>query len=433
MSAAPGQREPHDSRKRAYRGRILSPRSGFFSDPACFDDWPDGLVEVSGEGKIERVGPYAPGLFEGPVLDVRPSVIVPGFVDAHLHYPQTRVVGSAKYELLPWLNNAVFPEEARFGDEAYAREVAREFIAKMLRFGTTACAAYSSSNARATEVLFEAFADAGMRAWVGLTLMDQEAPSDLLVPCDEAIEACERLSAAWHGYDGGRLSFVVTPRFAPSCSKALLERAGALAKERGLPIQTHISENVSECSFALSLHPYANDYLDIYDRAGLIGEKTLLAHSIYLSPSEWDRIAARGARIVHCPDSNFFLGSGRMPLWEARKRGIVVALGTDVAAGRSFDLRRTMTHAYDNGLCAGHVLSPAEIFAMATLGGAEALGMAKAIGSLEAGKEADFVVMRVSPHGKTAEQVLSEIVFAGDETQVQRAYVRGRLVYSLTV
>ncbi len=433
MSSALGVEGRRDLARRAYRGKILTPQTGFFSNPERFAYFEDGLLVVNGEGRIEFVGAYAPGLFEGLVLDVRPALIGPGFVDAHLHYPQTRVCGSASGELLPWLIHTVFPEEAKFGEEAYARAVAREFIGKMLRFGTTTCAAYSSSNARATEILFEAFAEAKTRAWVGLTLMDQEAPAGLIVPCGQAIADCEQLISKWHGYDGGRLSFAITPRFAPSCSRPLLERAAGLAKAHGLPIQTHISENVSECKLALSLHSYADDYLDIYDRIGLVGEKTLLAHSIYLSPSEWDRVAQRGARIVHCPDSNFFLGSGRMPIQEARKRHIPVALGTDVAAGRSFDLRRTMACMYDNALCAGHALSPAEIFAAATLGGAQALSMDGAIGSLEAGKEADFVVMRLSPHAEGRARVLSELVFAGDETLVTRAYVRGRLVYSIAV
>lgn len=431
MTAVQGLQERSDPLRRAYRGKILTARRGFWSDAARFDDFADGLLVVSGQGRIEYCGPHSPGFFEGPVLDLRPSVMIPGLVDAHLHYPQTRVCGSASGELLPWLANTVFPEEAKFTDEAYARAVAREFAAKMLRYGTTTCAAYSSSNARATEVLFEALAAAGTRAWVGLVLMDQEAPLELLVPAEKALLDCDELRRTWHGYDEGRLSFAITPRFAPSCSRGLMEGAAALAKAHSLPIQTHISENISECKYALSLHPYASDYVDIYDRVGLLGERTLLAHSIHLSESEWDRVAARGARVVHCPDSNFFLGSGRMPLVEARRRGIGVALGTDVAAGRSFDLRRTMACMYDSALCAGHKLSPEEIFAAATLGGAEALGLGGVIGSLEPGHEADFIVVEMPAHLEGRARLLSELVFAGDDTRVQRAYVRGRLVYSV--
>jgi guanine deaminase len=209
-----------------------------------------------------------------------------------------------------------------------------------------------------------------------------------------------------------------------------MEGAARLASDHGLIVQTHIAENGDEGRVALEAHPYASDYLDIYDKVGLLTERTLVAHAIHLSPSEWDRIAARGARVVHCPDSNFFLGSGQMRIGDARVRGIPVALGTDVAAGRSFDMRRTMASAYDTAACHGRRLAPEELFLLATLGGAQALGMEGVVGALEPGFEADFIAVRVPDYVQGMRDVLAQIAFAGDLAFVERAFVRGRMVFS---
>lgn len=389
----------------------------------------DGLLIVEG-GRVASVGPFAAGVFEGPVRDMRPCVLLPGFIDAHTHYPQTRVTGSASGELLEWLEKTVFPEEMRFSDELYARTVAREFVERMLSFGTTTCAAFGSSLPHATDILFEELDRSGMRAIAGLTLMDQGCPEGLALPRARAVEACGDLIARWHGRDDGRLSFAITPRFAPSCSRGLMEGAARLAADHGLYIQTHIAESRAEDREALVAHPYASDYLDVYDKVGLITGRTLLAHAIHLSASEWDRVAERGARVVHCPDSNFFLGSGQMRMIEARSRGIPVALGTDVAAGRSFDLRRTMASAYDTAVCNGGRAPAGSIFALATLGGAEALGLEGSIGTLEPGKEADFIALHLPEYVEGLEGVLAQIAFAGDLVWVERAFVRGRMVFS---
>jgi guanine deaminase len=425
--------------RQAFRGKVLTALAG--SGPARNrgrdHGYPDvellyiedGLLIVEG-GRIASVGPFAAGVFEGPVRDMRPCVLLPGFIDAHIHYPQTRVTGSASGELLEWLVKTVFPEEARFADEAYARTVAREFIERMLSSGTTTCAAFGSSLPRAMNVLFEELDRAGMRAIAGLTLMDQACPEALSLPRAKAMEACGELIARWHGQDEGRLSFAITPRFAPSCSRKLMEDAARLAADHELYIQTHIAESRAEDREALAAHPYASDYLDVYDKVGLITERTLLAHAIHLSPSEWDRAAERGARVVHCPDSNFFLGSGQMRMLEPRSRGIPVGLGTDVAAGRSFDMRRTMASAYDTAVCHGGRAKAGAMFALATLGGAEALGLEGSIGSLEPGKEADFIALHLPEYVEGQDNVLAQIAFAGDLAFVERAFVRGRMIYS---
>jgi guanine deaminase len=420
--------------RQAYRGRILTPTEA--GEALRFLD--DGLLVVE-DGRIAAVTPFDRGAREGgaqtdvsgeataSIIDLHPRILLPGFVDTHLHFPQTRVIGSASGPLLDWLERTVFPEETRFQRDDYARIVAKEFIRKLLSSGTTTSAIFSSSSERATAVLFEELSEAGLRAAVGLTLMDQRAPEALCVPREEALAACERLIAAWHGHDGGRLSFAITPRFALSCSRRLMEDAARLAAEHDLLIQTHISENPAEGAEVLSVHPYGGDYLGIYEVTGLVTSRTLLAHAIHLSPAEWDRVAARGARIAHCPDSNFFLGSGRMRLLEASQRGIKVGLGSDVAAGRSFSLRRAMAYAYDNALTLGHPLSPEALLTMATLGGARALGLDAAIGSLEVGKDADFIALHLPAHVESQAQILGQIAF-GEEGAVERVFVRGRKV-----
>lgn len=418
---------PRPAPPRAYRGRLLTPLAAPAGEAALrFLD--DALLVVGGDGRITHVAPFAPGAFAGPVLDLRPAVLMPGFIDAHVHFPQTRIAGSASGPLLDWLERSVFPEEARFRDEAYAALVADEFTGRLIAAGTTTCVAFSSSSAPATDRLFCALERAGLRAVAGLTLMDQNCPEGVRVACDDAIAASRDLAQRWHGAGGGLLAFAVTPRFALSCSRALLEAAARLAGDHGLLVQTHISENPAELEATRREHPWARDYLDVYDRTGLLHARTLLTHGVHLSPREWDRIAEAGTALVHCPDSNFFLGSGRMRLTDARARGVPVALGSDVGAGRSFDMRRSTSSAFDSALCLGHRTTPAELFTMATLGGAIALGLGHVTGSLEPGKEADFIAVRFPAHVEGEAATLSHVVFAGDGAAIERVFVRGRQI-----
>jgi guanine deaminase len=427
MSAARGMTDGGVVRT-TLRGRLLTPLPG-----GGMSYLPDARL-VTVDGRIAAVEPWRDADADAleAIEDLRPAVLVPGFVDTHVHFPQTRVIGRAGAPLLEWLDRTIFPEEARFAGaagEAYARAVAGEFTATLAAVGTTTAAVFSSSDERATDVLFEALAASGLRARAGLTLMDQRAPAALLSPPRAAIAACERLAARWHGHDEGRLGFVVTPRFALSCSRALLEDAGRLAEREGLLVQTHIAEHPAEGAAVLAEHPFAADYLGVYEQTGLVGPRTLLAHAIHLSGSAWDRVAARGASIAHCPDSNFFLGSGRMDLAAARSRGVAVGLGSDVGAGRSFDVRRAMAYAYDNALCLGERTTAAELFAMATLGGARALGLDGVIGALTPGREADIVALSLPAPVETMDDALAQIAFA-DGVRVVRTFVRGRRVGS---
>jgi guanine deaminase len=391
----------------------------------------DGVVVVDARGTIAEVTRRDAVQFEGPLLDLHPCVVMPGFVDAHVHYPQTRIIGRATGPLLDWLRESVYPEEARFLDVIYAREVAGTLVDRMLAVGTTSAAIFSSSSEAATEVLFETLAERGLRALVGLTLMNRQAPESLMVKRKEALRASERLVARWHEHDDGRLRFAVTPRFALSCTKALLRDAGRLAASQGLAIQTHIAENAVECAAAVAAHPYARDYLEIYEQAGLVGDRTILAHAVRLSRSEWRRVRDARASVAHCPDSNFFLGSGRMSLRKAH--GVTTALGSDVAAGRSFSLRRAMASAYDNALCENNGVSLERLFCMATLDGARALGWGERTGSLEPGKDADLVALRLPAHARSRDELLAAILFDNDESGVEASWVRGRRLDHLPV
>lgn len=410
-----------------YRGAVLTPRAGTRE----LDYHDDAVLTVTNTGTIASISPPSElPARAGLIHDLRGSLIVPGFIDTHLHYPQTRVVGSASGPLLDWLERSVFPEEARFANATYAAEVAREFVHACARHGTTTVGAYSSSSAAATTTLFRCLEESGLRAVVGLVLMDQNCPDALRVPAERALAEADELASVWHGRDAGRLSFAVTPRFAITCSKTALAGAASLSERRGLVVMTHVAENPREEQETLAVHPWATDYLDVYERVGLVHDRTILAHAIHFDGAQWDRVAMRRAKIAHCPDSNFFLGSGVMKIADPRSRGIVIGLGTDVAAGRSFDIRRTLSHAYDASLVSGGGATAEELFTLATLGGAQVLGLDAVVGSLEVGKEADFAVLAKPAHVEGREGAIRVATFGGELAPVTKTYVRGKMVWS---
>lgn len=415
---------PHGCR-RAYRASILTPH-----DDGSVHYLERGLLLVDGRGVIDDLieGEAAPS--DCIVHELPGSLIVPGFVDTHVHYPQTRVIGSASGPLLDWLAKTIFPEESKFESEAYAKEVAVEFSQRCAAAGTTTVGAYSSSHQRATEVLFETLEETGLRAVIGLVLMERGCPEGLAVGSEAAMRAVRVLAERFHGMDRGRLQLAITPRFALSCSRESMEAAARTARELDLAIQTHIAEHPREGAATLEAHPYASDYLGVYEAVGLIGPRTILAHAIHLSDSEWDRVAAKNAKIAHCPDSNAFLGSGHMPIDQALSRGIVVGLGSDVAAGRTFDLRRAIAYAYDNALATqAQLVDMAALFSMATLGGARVLGLERHIGALSKGRDADFVVLKRPSYAAGREGALRCATFASDLAPVTHTFVRGALVH----
>ena len=411
-----------DSRARRLRGRLLCPRPS----EARVEWIADGLLEIDAAGTIAAVGPAPPGCDEPETYPG--AVILPGFVDTHLHFPQTRILGSASGPLLPWLERSVFPEEARFAEARYAAAVAWEFCEQLVRHGTTSAAIYSSSHPIAAELLFTELERRGLRALAGLTLMDRGAPDDVLLAAGPALDACTALSERWHGRDRGRLQFCVTPRFALSCTPALLRGAAALAERHGLPVQTHLAENPDELAATAASFPDSADYLAVYEDHGLCGPRSLFAHCIHMSDGAWDRMATRGAAVAHCPDSNFFLGSGCMQLHAPVSRGVRVGLGTDVGAGRSFSLRQVMAAAHDAALAVGSRVTAEALLWHATRGGARALGL-DVVGCLAPGHEADVVAIDVPDHAQDDGPALFDaLAFRRDAGPARAVLVRGRVL-----
>jgi guanine deaminase len=406
------------------RGRVLSPQV----DPGRFELLPDALLTLEADGRIRAVEP-APA--DCPVPETHPGAVwLPGFVDTHVHFPQTRKLGSASGPLLTWLERTVFPEESRFRERAYAEQVAVEFCDALVAQGTTCAAIFSSSHPEATDALFAELSRRGLRALTGLTLMDRGAPAAVLHEAPAALDACAALIERWHEHDGGRLRFCVTPRFALSCTSELMRGAARLAERHGLWIQTHLSENPEELRATAGAFPASADYLGVYEDHGLVGGRTLLAHCIHLSDGEWDRLARRGASVAHCPDSNFFLGSGCMPLRKATGRGVRVGLGSDVGAGRTFSLRRVAASAYDAALLVQAPVPPEELLWRATTGGALALGLGERVGRIAPGYEADLVAVDVPAHVGT-EGLIDALLFRHDAGAVRATYVRGKRLDAL--
>jgi len=380
------------------------------------------------EEYVERVGHPAPPKDQGG------RVWLPGFVDTHVHYPQTAIIGSASGPLLAWLERSVFPEESRFADLNYASQIADRFCDQLLKQGSTTASVYSSSHVGATDVLFETLSQRGLRAEVGLTLMDRGAPEALLCPTEQALEGMEALVTRWHHADRGRLRFSVTPRFGLSCSPQLLKTAGRFAQEHDLWVQTHISENPLELEATASAFPDSRDYLGVYEDHGLLSSKTLLAHCIWLSDDEWARCASAGATVTHCPDSNFFLGSGQMSLAKAREYGLRVGLGSDVGAGRTFSLRKACARAYDASRITQSDSAPSGLLWHATRGGAQALGRGDDLGCIAPSYHADLVCIRLPepyerPQGlsqaERVEHLAAQLIFHEDWDGVERVIVAG--------
>lgn len=334
------------------------------------------------------------------------GIWLPGFVDTHVHYPQTAIIGSASGPLLDWLETSVFPEEAKFAQSKYASYVASRFCDQLLQNGTTCAAVFSSSHVQATQILFSEFATRGLNGEIGLTLMDRGAPEDVLCGKEQALAGCEELIETWHGHDQSRLNFCITPRFGLSCTPDLLKGAGELAHRHHLMVQTHISENRAELVATAEAFPNAKDYLAVYEDFGLLHERSLFAHGIWLSDDEWQRIAKAQAAIAHCPDSNFFLGSGQMSLAKIKANQVKMGLGSDVGAGRSFSMRKACARAYDASRISGSSTKPEELLWYATRGGALALNKPN-LGLVQAGAYADVICVEPPPS------------FSHDESNVQ--------------
>ena len=416
------------------RGRTLS----FHADPAeteaAFTYHEDGAIIVDA-GKIAAIGDYAalrdPGL---PEIDHRPHLILPGFIDTHIHFPQVQVVASWGAQLLDWLNTYTFPEEARFSEQGHAPAMAEKFLDLLLAHGTTTAVAFCSVHPASAEALFTAAHARDMAMIAGKVMMDRNAPPAVLDTPQQGYADSKALIERWHGR--GRQRYAITPRFAITSTPEQLAMAGQLAREHpDCHIQTHLSENLDEIAYTLSLYPQARDYLDIYESHGLLGPKTLLGHSIHLEAREIARMAETGARAIFCPTSNLFLGSGLFDEAGLRASGVATGIATDIGGGTSYSMLQTLNEGYKILQLRGQKLHPYAAFHWATRGNALALGMADRIGTLDPGTDADLVVLdsRATPamalRMETAETLTEELFvlqILGDDRAIAQTYVAGK-------
>jgi guanine deaminase len=398
----------------------------------------DGVLVVRA-GRIDAIGPareLLPQLArEMPVADYRGRMIVPGFVDTHVHYAQTDMIGSYGEQLLAWLENYTFPTERDFEDPDHAREVAEFFVDELLRNGTTTAMVFATVHRASVDAIFEAAAARDMCLVAGKVMMDRNCPDFLRdTPASSYEDGCA-LIERWHGK--GRLRYAVTPRFAPTSSEAQLQMAARLLDEHpGVHLQSHVAENRQEVRWVAELFPQSRSYLDVYDRFGLLRAGAVFAHCIHLDADDRRRLAQSGAAASFCATSNLFLGSGLFDAQGAAEAGVRVGIGTDVGAGTSFSMLRTLDESYKVGQMRGQGLSPLRAFYLATLGGARALYLDDTIGNFAPGKAADFVVLDPAATPLLARrmaraQTLAERLFLfmtlGDDRAVAATHVGGRM------
>jgi guanine deaminase len=396
--------------REAYRASIFH----CLADPgendaaSAIEYFEDGVLMVE-DGCIAEVGAASSLLGsiseDTRVEDWTGKLIVPGFVDCHVHYPQIDIIASYGEQLLDWLNRYAFPGEMRFADEQYARDVAHTFVDELISNGTTTALVFATVHAHSADAIFEAAAAKGMRLIAGKVLMD-------------------------------RLGYAITPRFALTSSEAQLDAAGRLAREYpDVWVHTHLAENHAEVERIATLFPWSDNYLGVYDRFGLLRERSVFAHCLHLQEEECKLMASKGGSAAHCPTSNMFLGSGLFDLRRLRDASIRVGLGTDVGGGTSLSLLKTMREAYKVMHLQQQPLPPGRAMYLATLGAAEALYLDDCIGNFVAGKDADFVVLdptgtAISAHRTSMTSSISELLFAlivlGDDRNIAATYLQGR-------
>ncbi len=432
----------------ALRGTLIYCRDDpFLSDPAkAFVHEPDGLV-ICRDGLIANIGPYATLQAELPagvtVADYSGSLIAPGFIDTHIHYVQTGIIGAQGKQLLDWLSDYTFIAEQAFADEAVARDTARVFCDELVRNGTTTALVFCSVHAGSVDALFEEAERRNLRIIAGKVLMDREAPPALRDTARSGYDQSKALIAKWHGR--GRALYAITPRFAVTSTPEQLELAGSLWREHpDVFVQTHIAENRDEIARVCELFPERRDYLDVYAHYGLTGRRAVLAHGVHFGESEFARCHESGTAVSHCPTSNTFLGSGLFAMREARdpRRPVHVGLGTDIGGGTSFSLLTTMGEAYKVAQLRGGPIDAVEAFYLATLGGARALALDDRLGTLAPGYEADMIVLdpQATPlmafrnaRARSIEETLAVLATIGDDRAVRATYVAGRLAHARAV
>jgi len=424
-----------------YRASVLD----FVADPAAnptgsYRYYEDGLLLVE-NGKVVAVGNYNDIFYKYHPSDVTyytDKLITPGFIDSHVHYPQTEMIASYGEQLLEWLNTYTFPTEQKYGDYSYAQEQADFFVNELLKNGTTTALVFGTVHKQSVDAFFTSAQAKNLRMIAGKVMMDRNAPGYLLDTAQSSYTDSKYLIDKWH--NKGRLQYAITPRFAPTSTPQQLEKAGQLKAEYpDAWVHTHLSENLNEVAWVKELFPERAGYLDVYDHYGLTGPRSVFAHAVHLTDAEWQTLGQTGSAVAHCPTSNLFLGSGLFNLTKARQHGVKVGLGTDVGAGTSFSALQTLNEAYKVQQLQGKKLSAYEALYMATLGSAKALDLQDKIGNFATGKEADFVVLDLKAtdlmklrmeKSASLDEKLFALMMMGDDRSVSATYSYGKKVYT---
>ncbi|GFE68082.1 guanine deaminase [Chroococcus sp. FPU101] len=433
---------------KAYRAAFLD----FIADPFYTTEsesiryFPDGLLVIK-DGKVEAFGDYEAlkdEYINTPITAYPGMLITPGFIDMHVHFPQIEMIASYGEQLLEWLNKYTFPTEGKFNDQNYAQQMAGFFLDELLKNGTTTAVVLATVFPQSVDAFFEESSKRNLRMVAGKVLMDRNAPDYLKDTAKSSYEQSKELIEKWH--NNGRSLYAITPRFSVTSTPEQLEAAGKLLAEYpDVYVHTHLSENRAEVDFVKELFPDSKNYLDTYDHAGLVGERSIFAHCIHLSEQEFERLSETKAIIAFCPTSNLFLGSGLFNINQAKSSDypVKVGLGTDVGGGTSLSMLQTMNEAYKVTQMRQQKLSPLQAFFLATLGGAKALCLEDKIGNFDVGKEADFIV--INPRStslmalRNPEEVLNTLeelserlftlVIMGDDRAIQSTYIMGELAY----
>ena len=430
--------------KVALRGSLFYLTNDPFLNPPenCAVYESDGIIVIE-DGRISAIGAahkILPTMADD--IEVRHyarSILMPGFVDAHIHYPQVEIIGSYGTQLLEWLKKYTFPTEAKFNDDLHAQRIAEFFVAELFRNGTTSASVFCTSAPGSVDAIFEAAQQRDMLILAGKMMMDSHALPDILDTAQTSYDDSKALIERWHRR--GRCVYTVSPRFALTSSPRQLELAGALMREfADLRLQSHISENLAEIARAMELYPQRKHYTDIYEFYGILDERAIYGHGVHLSEDELRRFYETGAKIAHCPTSNFFIGSGLFDIasTKAKRRPVTVGLGTDVGGGTSFSMLQTMNEAYKMAQLGKISVTAIQSFYLATLGSAEALGMADRVGTLQVGHDADIVVLdpRATPLlelrsevAESFEELLFALMICADDRAIEATYVAGEAVY----
>lgn len=420
-------------------GTIAHLRGDPFSCSGALEILTQGALWVDQAGRIIEIGHRSDTPTEGVErVDHGNAWLLPGLVDAHVHFPQFYATAAYGRHLLDWLERSIFPAEAALADPSCATAMAERFVARLLALGTTTAMVFGSQFLEANLALFRAAEAAGLRLIAGMTMMDRGAPTSLLTTPSAAREQCEALLAYCQGHP--RLHYAITPRFALSCSEAMLTLCGNLLREYPEAyLQTHINESQSELDAVRRMFPDDADYLAVYERFGLVTDRTVLVHDIHVSDAQLGRMGQAGCAVCHCPSSNLYLGSGLFPLARHLRHGIPVALGTDIGAGTHFSVWQEAAESYKIQQLQGMTLDAAQLLYLATLGGARALGLEHEVGNFVPGKSADFFVLDPSRNDYLVERLarcasMEDRLFCllqlADGQQVEKTYCEGRLARS---